>query len=53
MKRRCFVDFLRPDNRLILEAEEASGGSGGGRRWMSVASLERVLARDDENEDLS
>ena len=35
------------DNRLILESEE-EGGKGGGRRWMSVASLERVLAREDD-----
>jgi hypothetical protein len=36
------------DNGLILEAE-ADGGKGGGRRWMSVASLERVLVREDDD----
>ncbi len=36
---------LFADNALMLNAGEQF--SGGGRRWMSVASLERILSREE------
>jgi hypothetical protein len=45
VKRWSLIFFV--DNALILNAEEQSGG--GGRRWVSVASLERILSRDEES----